>query len=84
MFVFQGFIDDLQPHQLRVSELVIQIESLIDSNLIPVEESESLQKALDVLKDIWQDVFDKTSNRQERYLIFSMIFPIVALKQHFE
>ncbi len=84
MFVCQGFIDDLQPHQLRVSELVIQIDSLIDSNLIPVEESESLQKALDVLKDIWQDVFDKTSNRQERYLIFSMIFPIVALGQYFE
>ena len=62
----QTFIDELQPHQEKVGELVNQIETLIFSNLVAEEEAEPLQTSLESLKDLWQKVFDATSARQER------------------
>lgn len=62
----QSFIEELQPHQVKVGELVNQIETLISSDLVAEEEIEPLQTGLDALKVLWQTIFDKTSSRQDR------------------
>ncbi|XP_065057845.1 utrophin-like isoform X2 [Rhopilema esculentum] len=60
-----GFVEELQPHQLKVGELVNQIESLISRDFIAEEEIEPLQEELNSLKVLWQKIFDQTSTRQE-------------------
>eukprot|EP00794_Sanderia_malayensis_P000432 gene432-1073_t len=62
----QGLIESLQPHEIKVGELVRQIEKLIKVELIPEEDCQALQVELDKLKELWQDVFERTTARHKK------------------
>ena len=72
-FYSQNFVDDLQPHQERVGELVTQTENLLQADLVqPEEERRDLEYHLDGLKEAWLMVFDKTTARQNRYAVINV------------